>query len=181
MPVPDDPPALPSDPDGRPLAPLSSAIFQLARAHRAYAAELLRQHGLHPGQELVLLQLHQRDRQTQAALLDAVGLDHSTLSRSLTRMEAAGLVSRSPSAVDRRAVVVSLTAKGKRLRQPLQELWQVLERTTSAGVAPDALDDLVRTLHAVRRAVVERAGDAGVPDPERPAGTGRQATSASDG
>jgi DNA-binding MarR family transcriptional regulator len=169
MPVGDDFPAQPSDADGRPLAPLSSAIFLLARAHRAYAAELLRRHGLHPGQELLLLQLYEQDRQTQAALLDAVGLDHSTLSRSLSRMEAAGLVRRSPSPVDRRAVVVSLTAKGKRLREPLHDLWRELERTTSAGVPPEALDDLVGSLHAVRRAVVERARDQGVSDLQRQA------------
>jgi DNA-binding MarR family transcriptional regulator len=123
----------------------------------------------------VLLQLYEQDRQTQAALLDAVGLDHSTLSRSLSRMEAAGLVRRSRSAVDRRAVVVSLTAKGKRLREPLHELWRELERTTSGGLPPHELDDLVRSLHAVRRAVVERATDQVV------AGAQRQATSARDG
>jgi len=159
---------LASDADGRPLAPLSSAIFQLARAHRAYAAQLLRKHGLHPGQELVLLRLYEQDSQTQAALLEAVGLDHSTLSRSLSRMEAAGLVRRSPSASDRRAVVLSLTAQGERLRQPVQQLWRELERTTSAGVAPGAVDDLVRSLHAVRRAVVERAGGQGVAGDQGP-------------
>jgi DNA-binding MarR family transcriptional regulator len=184
MPVRDDSLAVPSDGHGRPLAPLSSAIFLLARAHRAYAAELLRRHGLHPGQELVLMQLHERGSQTQAALLDAVGLDHSTLSRSLSRMESAGLVQRSPSAMDRRAAVVSLTPKGKRLRKPLLELWQELERTTTDGVAPEALDDLVRSLHAVRRAVVERASGEGVADLQRRSTAprrARQAAAAKDG
>ena len=171
-----DPPALASDSSGRPLAPLSFAVFQLARAHRGYAAQLLRPLGLHPGQELVLLRLHAQDGQSQAALLDAVGLDHSTLSRSLTRMEAAGLVRRSPSTVDRRAVVVSLTDKGEWLRQPLRELWQELERTTTSAVAPGALEDLVGSLHAVRRAVVERAGQAVESDVHA-----RQAAADSDG
>ena len=149
------------------VAPLSHAIFLLARAHRAYAAELLRRHGLHPGQELVLMQLHGRDHQEQGVLLDAAGLDHSTLSRSLTRMEAAGLVRRARSGADRRAVVVSLTPKGKRLRLPLRELWAQLERTTTSGVAPGDRDDLVRSLHAVRVAVVERAAEEGTPDLQR--------------
>jgi len=183
MPVPEDPPAMASDASAQ-AAPLSLAIFQLARAHRAYAAQLLRAHGLHPGQEMVLLQLYGRDSQTQAALLHAVGLDHSTLSRSLTRMEAAGLVSRSPSPVDRRAVVVSLTPKGKGLRQPLQEVFRELERTTAAGVAPEAFDGLVRSLHAVRRSVAERAGDqggAGEQGPSPGPGQRGQAAAGSDG
>jgi len=182
MPVSEDPPAPASGASGQ-AAPLSSAIFQLARAHRAYAAQLLRRHGLHPGQEMVLLQLYGRDSQTQAALLDAVGLDHSTLSRSLTRMEAAGLVSRSPSSVDRRAAVVSLTSKGKGLRQPLQEVFRELERTTAAGMVPEAVDDLVRSLDAVRRSVAERAADRGVGEQgpsHRPVQRG-QAAAESDG
>jgi len=149
------------------VGPLSHAIFLLARAHRAHAAELLRRHGLHPGQELLLMQLHERDHQTQAALLDQAGLDHSTLSRSLTRMEAADLVRREPSATDRRALVVSLTAKGRRLRRPLRELWSELERATTQGVDTNARDDLVRSLHDIRLGLVERATDPGTAD--RPA------------
>jgi len=158
MPVGDDPAS---------WGPLSHAVFQLARAHRAHAADLLRRHGLHPGQELVLMQLFQQDSQTQGALLDAAGLDHSTLSRSLTRMEAAGLVRRSVSPTDRRALVVSLTAKGKRLREPLREVWTELERTTSAGLTPAERDELIRSLAGLRQAIVERPRGAGVPDLQR--------------
>jgi hypothetical protein len=43
---------------------VSYAIFQLARAHRGYASSLLRQLELHPGQELVLMHLFDRDGQT---------------------------------------------------------------------------------------------------------------------
>jgi DNA-binding MarR family transcriptional regulator len=162
-----EPPAQLTDADGRPVAPLSQAIFLLARAHRAYAAELLRRHGLHPGQELILMQLLERDHQTQSALLDAVGLDHSTLSRSVSRMEAAGLLRRAPSEEDRRAVLVSLTPRGRRMRRPLEELWAELERTTSQGMAPGKRDALVRSLDAVRRAIVDRARDEGAPDVQR--------------
>ena len=145
------------DRSGLAAAPLSAAIFQLARAHRAYAAELLREHGLHPGQELVLLHLLEQDHRSQGALLEAVGLDHSTLSRSLSRMEAAGLVRRRPSEQDRRAVVVSLTPKGERLRQPLHDVWAQLERTTTQGLSGQEVEALTGALTDVRRAVVDRA------------------------
>lgn len=76
--------------------PLSYAIFQLARAHRGHAAAMLRAMNLHPGQELLLMQLFDRDGQTQAELLERVGLDHSTVSKSLRRMQEAGLLTREP-------------------------------------------------------------------------------------
>lgn len=145
-----------TDAAGRPVAPLSQAVFLLSRAHRGYAAELLRPLGLHPGQELILMQLLERDGQTQAALLAAVGLDHSTLSRSLSRMEAVGLLRRTRSEEDRRTLVVTLTPKGRRMRRPLAELWAELERTTAQGLAPGPRDDLVRALDAVRGAIEAR-------------------------
>jgi len=62
--------------------PVSFAIFSLARAHRGFAGELLRDFGLHPGQELLLMQLLDRDGQTQSELLEPSG---STTRRSRSR------------------------------------------------------------------------------------------------
>ena len=80
---------------------MSYAIFQLARARRARAAAMLREMDLHPGQELLLMQLLDRDGQTQSELLESVGLDHSTVSKSLRRMQDAGLLIREPAACAR--------------------------------------------------------------------------------
>ncbi|MGW5653519.1 hypothetical protein [Streptomyces humi] len=51
-----------------------------------HGAEILLRLGLHPGQELILMRLFDRDGQTQAESQQAVGLDHSTVSRSIRRM-----------------------------------------------------------------------------------------------
>ncbi|WP_405878412.1 MarR family transcriptional regulator [Streptomyces sp. NBC_01136] len=109
-------------------APVSFGLFALARELHGYGAELLLKLGLHPGQELILMQLFDRDGQTQAELQQAVGLDHSTVSRSIRRMEDAGLLTRAPAQHDRRAVIVSLAANGEALRRPLAELWATLDR-----------------------------------------------------
>lgn len=113
------------------------------------------------------MQLLERDHQTQAELLDSAGLDHSTLSKSLRRMEVAGLLTRKPSTQDRRALVVSLTAKGKKMHEPLTRMWNKLEDTTLQGVEPDRVDELVRSLHVVREAIVSRARQDGTPDLQR--------------
>ncbi len=67
-----------------------------------------------------------RDGQTQSELLAAVGLDHSTLSKSLRRMQEAGLLTREPDRHDRRVMRVSLTDKGRAMREPLEGMWTAL-------------------------------------------------------
>ncbi len=135
---------------------LSYEIFQLARAHRAHAARQLRELGLHPGQELLLMRLLGRDGQTQSELLAAVGLDHSTLSKSLRRMQEAGLLTREPDRHDRRVMRVSLTDKGRAMREPLEGLWSTLERVSVGDLDAETVERFIATSEAIRRAVAER-------------------------
>ena len=135
---------------------LSYAIFQLARAHRAYAARLLRDLGLHPGQELLLMRLLERDGQTQSELLAAVGLDHSTVSKSLRRMQDAGLLTREPTEQDRRVLCVLLTDKGRALRGSLQEMWAALEQVSVGDLDADTVEQFIATRAVIRQSVVER-------------------------
>lgn len=153
---------------------LSYAIFQLARAHRAYAARMLRRFGLHPGQELMLMQLLERDGQTQSELLAAVGLDHSTVSKSLRRMQEAGLLTREPAEQDRRAVRVSLTDKGRAMRKPLDEMWSELERASLGDLDANTVEEFIRVARTIRQAVVDRdAPTSNLIQPEITAGDGQ--------
>ena len=133
--------------------PMSYAIFQLARAHRARAAAMLREMDLHPGQELLLMQLLDRDGQTQSELLESVGLDHSTVSKSLRRMQDAGLLVREPAAHDRRVMVVHLTDKGRAMREPLAAMWRALEETSALNLSAQQAESFVRTAYAIADAI----------------------------
>jgi len=135
---------------------LSYAIFQLARAHRAYAARLLRGLGLHPGQELLLMRLLERDGQTQSELLAAVGLDHSTVSKSLRRMQEAGLLTREPAEHDRRVTRVSLTDGGRAMREPLEAMWAELERASAGDLDAEAVEQFIATSGAIRQTIAGR-------------------------
>ncbi|MEV8545108.1 MarR family winged helix-turn-helix transcriptional regulator [Streptomyces sp. NPDC051572] len=136
--------------------PMSYAIFQLARAHRASAAAMLREMDLHLGQELLLMQLLDRDGQTQSELLDSVGLDHSTVSKSLRRMQDAGLLIREPAAHDRRVLVVHLTDKGRAMREPLAAMWRTLEETSARDLSAQQAESFVRTAYAIADALNSR-------------------------
>jgi DNA-binding MarR family transcriptional regulator len=151
---------------------MSYAIFQLARAHRARAAAMLREMDLHTGQELLLMHLLDRDGQSQSELLDAVGLDHSTVSKSLRRMQDAGLVIRKPGEHDKRVVVVHLTDKGRAMREPLAAMWRALEETSTRNLSAQEAEHFIRTAYAIADAINCR----GLREGEPPLGEFRSAT-----
>ena len=152
MPTPE--PRIPTTADA---GPISYAIFQLARTHRAYAAALLREMDLYPGQELLLMHLLDRDGQSQSELLECVGLDHSTVSKALRRMQDAGLLIREPAAHDRRVMVVRLSDKGRAMREPIAALWQALERTSARTLSQQQAESFVETAYAITEAISSRA------------------------
>ncbi|MFF8954106.1 MarR family winged helix-turn-helix transcriptional regulator [Streptomyces sp. NPDC014940] len=139
---------------------LSYAVFQLARAHRGHAAAMLRAMNLHPGQELLLMQLFDRDGQTQSELLDSVGLDHSTVSKSLRRMQEAGLLTREPAAHDRRVMVVRLTDAGRAMREPIADMWRALERLSVRNLTADQVKAFTETAYTIEQSIKEGDGQA---------------------
>ncbi|MET8005406.1 MarR family winged helix-turn-helix transcriptional regulator [Nonomuraea glycinis] len=139
---------------------LSYAIFALARAHRGAAAGMLRDLGLHPGQELLLMQLFDKDGQTQSELLDSVGLDHSTVSKSLRRMQEAGLVTRQSNEHDRRALDVWLTERGRALREPIEAMWATLEDISTRHLDEQTIESFIATAGTIERSISNRATSA---------------------
>lgn len=115
--------------------PISYAIFRAARAHRVVAADLLRRTGLYAGQELLLMQLWERDHQPQSNLVKSLRLDASTVTKMVQRLEQQGFIARYEDPTDRRAVVVALTPRGAALRCAVAELWAELEVATTAGMS----------------------------------------------
>lgn len=132
------------------VAPVSWAVMQLAHAQRSMAGQRLTALGLFPGQELVLGQLWIADGCSQKDLLTALGLDHSTIAKSVQRLEKAGLVRRERSLDDGRVTLVHLTDAGRALQEPVQDIWRDLEARWThldpeavrqfAAIAQDMLD-----------------------------------------
>jgi DNA-binding MarR family transcriptional regulator len=112
--------------------PLSAAILAMGHGQRALAASYLGGLGLFPGQELLLMQLWEEDGLSQKALGTPQGLDHSTVAKSVRRLEAGGLVSRSRSPRDGRVTLVHLTEAGRALRGPVTAAWAELQATVAA-------------------------------------------------
>ena len=146
---------------------LNRAIRLIGLKHRALAGELLGEIGLHPGQEIVLLELDAHGPRTQIQLAIGCECEPPTLTQVAQKLEAAGLITRQPSTSDARATIVSLTERGQALIGPLRERWERLAEATVAGLTTtsgetliDVTADLARSLSAggARRRMARRGG-----------------------
>ena len=96
--------------------------YLVNRAARAFAHRLameIRPAGVGIGQWAVLMFLWARDGMSQAELSRLVAIEPPTMVRTIDRMVRDGLVTRSPDPNDGRAVLISLTDRGRALRDDL--------------------------------------------------------------
>ena len=117
--------------------PVSFAIIELVRLHKAMATELLRDIGLYPGQELLLMELWHTDHQSQNSLGKSLGINHSTVTKSVSRLEDAGFVVKKRSESDKRVTLVSLTQAGIDLREDVFNLWATLENKVTQSISDE--------------------------------------------
>jgi DNA-binding MarR family transcriptional regulator len=123
--------------------PVSFAIFALARSHRARAGAMLADIGLFPGQEILLMKLAEKEGEPQKTLCDSFGLDHSTVAKSLGRLEAQGLIHRHKCAEDGRVTKVFLTDKGRETTSAIAKVWADLERLTVTDLSQEEQAQLI--------------------------------------
>jgi DNA-binding MarR family transcriptional regulator len=129
--------------------PVSHAIARVALLHRQHARRLLRQIGLYPGQELLMMHLWDTGAQRQADLAAVFDTDSASMTRSVQRLERAGFVRRRPDPTDRRATLVEPTTASNGLRERVERVWAELEAGTVANLAPEQRDRLLAGLHLV--------------------------------
>ncbi len=139
----------PDEPACPGAGPVSFSLSTVARLHRIAAGRVLRCLGLYPGQEFVLMHLWEAGPVRQAELIKAVGLDPSTVTKSLQRLEQAGYVHRRPDPADRRASLVEATDRGCALRERVGEAWAALEARTLDGLTPAERETLLLLLGKV--------------------------------
>jgi DNA-binding MarR family transcriptional regulator len=135
--------------DVGPGGPVSRALGKVARLHRAAAGELLKSTGLYPGQELLMMHLWKAGAVRQADVINALGVDPSTVTKMLQRLQRTGNVTRTTDPADRRAVLVEATAGSSALRPEIEAAWKTLEDRTVAGLDPAERAELQRLLEKV--------------------------------
>jgi DNA-binding MarR family transcriptional regulator len=102
------------------------------------------------------MHLFDRDGQTQSEMLARVGPDHSTVSKTLRRMQDAGLLIRQPADHDRRVMVIHLTEKGRAMREPIASMWRTLEEITTRNLSPQQAESVMTAADAIVNAINSR-------------------------
>lgn len=121
---------------------LNQAIRLLSLRHRARAAALLAPLGLHPGQEVLLLELARTGPMIQAQLSEALGCEPPSITVMTRKLEANGHIRRKPALSDKRASIVELTDSGKALADQVRQLWRVLAEETVTGLPAETVAEL---------------------------------------
>ena len=116
---------------------LTLLVHRAAQGLRSVLDRASRDHGLSDGRDwLVLTALSDGARRTQLELARLLGIDKTTLTAVLDRLERAGLVVRRADPADRRARIPEATAEGRAVREAVARARDEVERDLLAGV-PD--------------------------------------------
>lgn len=103
--------------------------------------------GLTYPQYLVMLVLWEREEATVTSIGSALQLETGTLSPLLKRLETAGLVARRRQEIDERSVLVSLTDRGRELRDQVPAVQRRASEAT--GLSSREIDELREALRGL--------------------------------
>jgi MarR family transcriptional regulator, organic hydroperoxide resistance regulator len=118
---------------------LGATLHALARAHRARLAALLSPHGLHPGQDLLLLALWQQPGMRPSTLAERLGVEPPTVTRMVQRLERGGMVERRADPHDGRGQLIYPTPRSRLLESVVRRAWNALDESLMSGLgAADA-------------------------------------------
>jgi len=116
---------------------LNWLLHRAAQKLGSAAQEAAARHGVTTRGQLVLSALASEEfRRTQLALGQALGLDKTTLTAELDRLEHAGLVVREPDPNDRRVRVPVITEQGRTVQVAVERLHVEVEDDFTADLDP---------------------------------------------
>lgn len=111
------------------------ALAKVCKVHRANVGGLLAEHGLHVGQEMVLVELWECDGLRGGELAARLGVEPPTVTKMLRRLEDCGLVERRPDPSDARSFRIYLTDRGRDLEGPVASCLDRAEEMLLAGLS----------------------------------------------
>ena len=110
----------------------------LRRAHQRHTAifqDNIPDSQLTPLQFAALVKLHDLGEVSQNQLGRLIAMDAATMQGVIKRLDARGLIERRPDPDDRRRLVLSLSASGRRLMEPAIEAGHEITRQTLAPLS----------------------------------------------
>src|ERR1700748_602940 len=123
--------------------------FLVRRLHQIYVAiyfQNCERFGTTPVQSSVMQVLMAQPGMDQIALAQEIGIDRTTASSVLTRLEARGIVRREADPVDRRNKCAYLTPSGKAMLKEMQASIEAAHRELVKPLAPAAREQFLEQL-----------------------------------
>lgn len=130
-------------------APVGYALARATRAHRGEMQRQMSRLGLHLGQELLVLDIHQNPDTTQAELVARIGMEQPTIAKAIARMERSGFVERVSDRHDRRLVRLQLTDQGRAVVDDIVAAWAAVEDRATSGLTPAEAAQLAELLDKI--------------------------------
>jgi DNA-binding MarR family transcriptional regulator len=140
------------------LLPTSDLNWLLHRAAQRFGEAMdaaAKRHGLGIRAQLVLSALVNEPGRTQLALAADLGLDKTTMTTVLDKLERDGHVVRRPDPADRRVRIPEITAAGHRLQQQVLPEVRGVEAELLALLTPQQQEDLRASLTRLATAPVD--------------------------
>ena len=137
---------MPASPDDS----FQDAFWGAKRAMTDAAELAFARHGVRAGQQFILKALWERDGLTPAEIAQQFDLALPTITKATTRMEAAGLVTRTPHPTDARRVQIFLTPRGRALRRTIAAERRRFTERALDGLSPAERAQLVAWLRRIR-------------------------------
>lgn len=117
---------------------LTWLLHRAAQHMRIAFDEAARAHGLTGARDwMVLSALSAGPRQTQLALAHSLGVDKTTMTSLLDRLEARGLITRATDSHDRRARIPELTGDGRQVQAEVTRARDHVEASLLAAFTPE--------------------------------------------
>ncbi len=135
---------------------LGPVLHALARAHRARVSAALAPHGLHAGQDLLLMAVWDQPGMRQSVLAERLGVEPPTVTRMLQRLERGGMVERRPDPHDARVVLVHPTARSRLLEGTVRRVWSSLDERLAIALGET---DAARLQRLARTALLALSGE----------------------
>ena len=137
---------------------LLSAVSQVARAARTSLGRNLLDVGLYAGQDVLMLALDRQDGQAPGAIAASLGVKAPTITKTISRLAAQGLVRRQDSPDDGRMSLVYLTDLGREKIKAISRAQKETEKQALDGLKNKDVKQLIALLSAI---------EANLGDPEK--------------
>jgi DNA-binding MarR family transcriptional regulator len=127
-------------------------VTDLTRLLRAEMDRLIAEAGLGitPADARTLVHAARAGAVKQALLAERVGVEAMTVSASLDRLEAMGLVERRPDPTDRRVNLVHVTDAGAAMLKRMQPFTAALRDAAGTGIGADEWSGMIETMKQAR-------------------------------